>query len=400
MNKRRARAILIACALLLALPCAARAETGDTDGEGDLSVRDGVELWMDAADWEALERAAAALPAGTRALWDELRLGERAEEIALTGDTDGVPKMTWSNVSRAVREALGGERGTLAATATGLIGLLLIGGLVNAVAADGKGGAADAAMLVCRCFTLTAVIGVFASGANEALRCVRGLTACMEIAAPALTTLMTAMGAVMSAGVFQPATAVLCEAVANVMQRVVTPLAVCGGVAGLFDLLTERARLSEFSALMKSAVKWTLGMTTTLYAAVTYVRGLSAASYDRVSIRAAKYAAGGMFPAVGGIVTGSFDTVLGCAGLVRNAAGVTAALLCVCAAVVPMLRILCTLWMLRAAAAIAQPVAEKRQAGMLTQCADTLSILLGACAAATAMFLVTVGLLFSAFGVG
>ncbi len=368
MNKRRARAILIACALLLALPCAARAETGDTDGEGDLSVRDGVELWMDAADWEVLERAAAALPAGTRALWDELRLGERAEEIALTGDTDGVPKMTWSNVSRAVREALGGERGTLAATATGLIGLLLI--------------------------------GVFASGANEALRCVRGLTACMEIAAPALTTLMTAMGAVMSAGVFQPATAVLCEAVANVMQRVVTPLAVCGGVAGLFDLLTERARLSEFSALMKSAVKWTLGMTTTLYAAVTYVRGLSAASYDRVSIRAAKYAAGGMFPAVGGIVTGSFDTVLGCAGLVRNAAGVTAALLCVCAAVVPMLRILCTLWMLRAAAAIAQPVAEKRQAGMLTQCADTLSILLGACAAATAMFLVTVGLLFSAFGAG
>ena len=331
--------------------------------------------------------AADSLPAGTRALWEGLGVRERAEEIALSGEGGGAPLLSFETVRRAVRGTLYDGRKTLAATVTGLLGLLLIGGLVGAVSGERKGGAAEAAMLACRCFTLTAAIGVFASGAAEAAACVAGLSRCMELASPALITLMTAMGDAMRAGVFQPASALLSELVVRVMERVVVPLTVCGGVAGMFDLLAERARLSELSGLVKSGVKWALGMTTTLYAAV-------------VSVRAMKYAAGGMFPAVGGIVTGSFDTVLGCAGLVRNAAGVTAALLCVSAAAAPMLRILCMLGMLRAAAAVAQPIAEKRQAGMLRQCADMLSILLGACAAATAMFLVTVGLACRAGGAG
>ena len=244
------------------------------------------------------------------------------------------------------------------------------------------------------------MLSAFSSAAALAVTCVDGVCRCMELVTPILMTLLVAMGGTVSAGVFQPAMSLLAGGVAVGLKSVVLPLVTCGGVVSLVSGLSPRVRLGELGKLCRQAVKWSIGILTTLYTAATALGGMTAASYDGVAVRTAKYVSGGMFPMVGGLLTGSFDTVLGCAGLVKNAAGLTAILLCVSVVLAPMLRIGITMLMLRLSAALVQPVAQKEQVAMCTLGAEMLSGLLSACAGIMAMFLVTLGLVVGVGNVG
>ncbi len=415
-------------ALLMALPGQALAEvhgTRDSDGpfqwaeefrevsgtgesagtqltkeEADAALAEGVESWLSNVEWEELDAILNALPPEVRTLWEGRSLRSIAQEIALSGTEGGGAETVEDQLLPWVGRMVQSECARLAGVAATLIGLALIGGLTGALLPGKKESVGAAAAFVCRCFTLIVVLSAFGSSAALAVECVGSICQCMELINPVLMTLLTAIGGTASVGVFQPSMTLLASGVAASLESVVLPLVVCGGVLSLFDCLSERVRLGEMGALCRQAVKWIIGIVTTLYTGVTALRGMTAAAYDGIAVRTAKYAAGSMFPMVGGLVTGSFDTVLGCAGLVKNGAGVTAILLCLSIAAAPLLRLTASMLLLRVTAAIIQPVAQKEQLAMCKTGADMLSGLLSACVAVTAMFVVTIGLVVGAGNVG
>lgn len=374
---------------------------GKTAAEEDASIDDGVSAWLGTVDWAAFESQIAALPAEVQGLWNGFGTRAGVEKLALSGwDGTADPGVWEGTLLPALKTAAVNEIRSLAGLFAALMGLALCGGISGALTGEDHGAIGGAAAFVCRCLTLTTVLGGFAAGVQQAIEGAKAVSGGMEAVTPVLMTLLTALGATGTAGVFQPAMALLTTGVAAVMERVVVPLTVCGGVMGLMDLLTERARLTELSRLIKSVAKWMIGGITALYSAMTVLKGMTATALDSVSIRAAKYAAGSLFPAAGGLVTGSFDTMLGCAMLVKNALGITAILLCGCIGAVPLVRLGARMLLFRLAAAVSQPVSEKKQTEMLRLCADQISVLLGAMAAGIAMFVVTLGLTTGLAGLG
>ena len=183
------------------------------------------------------------------------------------------------------------------------------------------------------------------------------------------------------------------RATSSVVQPVIVPLALCGAVLAVLDKLSERMRVSELAGLIQSASKWTIGALTTIYVAATSIRSMTAAAYDGIAVRAARYAAGSMVPMFGTLVSGTFDTMLGCAALVKNAVGVSAILLVAGTIAMPMLRLLAYQLILRLAAAIAQPLTGAGQAGMLRAGASMIGSLMSACLAVAVMFIMTLGLI-------
>ena len=83
---------------------------------------------------------------------------------------------------------------------------------------------------------------------------------------------------------------------------------------------------------------------------------MTAATYDGVTMRTAKYAASSLVPMVGGMVSGTMDTMLGCALLVKNAAGLAAILLTMSVVLMPVLRLVAQMFLLRLASALAEPL--------------------------------------------
>lgn len=364
------------------------ASDSSDESEADAAIEDGVAGWMDSIDWNGLEAILDQLPADVAQLWNGFGVRDRTEEAAVSGDanTDG-------SLVPLLKRLVKGQAKELAGLAATLIGLALTGGLSMAISGGKPGGAQEAAAFVCRCLTLTVVMGAFASSAKEAMQCMKSLCRLMELSTPILMTLLTAIGGVASVGVFQPAMALLTDGVAAAMLKVVVPLALCAGILGLFDQLSEKVRLGELGGCIRDGIKWAIGIVTTLYVSTTALRGMTAAARDGVTIRTAKYAAGSMLPMVSGLVNGSFDTMLGCAALVKNAAGMSVILLCVCLVLTPLVRLAACMILLRLVGAVTQPITEKKQTGMYKAGADMLSVLLSALAAVCAMFLVTVGLI-------
>ncbi len=380
-------ALLVLAALLLPVSALAE-EAADSggDAEADVSIEDGVTHWLDKLELGAWDAWLAGMPEDVRALWEGVRVSALVERIAATGELPEAESLLTALMG-ALKSELAAGAGMLAA----LVGLAVLSGLIRALAGEG-GGAADTAAFVLRCFCLSFVLACCAGLAADAVKSVTRLTGCMELALPALFALLSAVGGAAGAGVLQPAATVLCGTVAGITTRVVVPLALVSGALSMLDQLTGRARLSELAALFKQGAKWLLGALSTLYIGSTAVRGMAAAAYDGVSVRTAKYAAGSLLPISGGMLSGTIDTLLSCAALVKNAAGIVTMLLAASCAVLPLVKLLASMLLFRAAAAVAQPVAEEKLPKLYAAAADLTAYLFAAGFAVALMFIITAAL--------
>jgi stage III sporulation protein AE len=84
-----------------------------------------------------------------------------------------------------------------------------------------------------------------------------------------LLTLLTAAGGIASAGIFQPAMAMLSSGVSVALQGVVLPVILTGGVMGVLNNITGRVQLGQFFKLSKTVAKWMIGFLFTLYFGIT-----------------------------------------------------------------------------------------------------------------------------------
>ncbi len=86
-------------------------------------------------------------------------------------------------------------------------------------------------------------------------------------------------------------------------------LAVGMGLALAMLLFFGDERISALSGSVAGFFKWTVGIATTLIIATFSLQSIVASASDGVAMRAAKYAASGMIPVVGGTVSGALSTL-------------------------------------------------------------------------------------------
>lgn len=136
-----------------------------------------------------------------------------------------------------------------------------------------------------------------------------------------------------------------------------------------------------------------MGLIFTLYIGITAITGLSISSTNGLSLRTAKFAVEKFVPIIGGAASGTIDTVLFCAQLVKNAAGVTAIIVSIGYAAVPLIELLGTMIVLRASAALCEPIADSRIVSMLKEVAESSKYLFAAMFGIILMFIITVGII-------
>jgi len=379
--------LLLATAVLL-VSGVANAE-GEADAQGkeqDLSVEQGISAWMlqlDPAVWEEIYRM---LPEETRMLWNGKDGLSLIEDYAAG---EGLPsaETLLSFVGEGVMSELRQELPLLFT----LVGIGLLSAFCG-VLTEGSN-VAETGSFVCRCFALTAVLTALSKRTVLCLAGLRTLSGFMELALPALFTILTMIGSAATVGVFQPATALLCGSVTACMRTAVLPVAVMAGTIDMLDCLGAAPRLRGIAAMLKKTLKWIIGAVTTIYIGVMTVSGMGASGLDGLSVRTAKYAASSMVPVVGSMVSGSFDTVLGCAMLVKNAVGIAAIVLSVGIVALPLIRTVSLMFLLRLASALSGAVAHKRLTDIYDAAADALQYVVAALIAVAIMFIITVGLL-------
>ncbi len=351
-------------------------------------IVEGIGNAIEGAELNAWEGLLNNLPDQVRQLWDDESIVSVIEEYAL-GEGGYLGDSLITNLFSIFQESLPGMLGMLLK----VLAVSLLSGFVKALSDAGITGLSDIAGFVCHCFAIIIALQVFFSLAALSKETMQATAHVIEVAFPALLTLLTAAGGIASSGIFQPAMTLLCSGISTILQNVVLPIILAGAAMAVLNHMTGRVQLGQLFSLSKSTAKWIIGLLFTFYFAITSVQGMTAAAFDGVSVRTAKYAIDKLVPIVGGMVSGTVDTMLGCAVLVKNAAGIAAILIAFGVVCMPFIQIGAGIFSFRIAAALSEPVADPRIPKMLGALADVLTYLLAATIALSIMFIITVGLM-------
>jgi stage III sporulation protein AE len=143
-------------------------------------------------------------------------------------------------------------------------------------------------------------------------------------------------------------------------------------------------KTEKFCSFFKSINKWIIGIGVSVFGLFFTVQGITAATYDGIVRRAAKYAIGTGVPIIGGFLSGGFDLAIAGSVLIKNALGNFSLVLLVMILLRPLSVLIASNVLLRLSAAITHPFGDSKIASFLEETAENLQFC-------------TAGVLFSAF---
>ena len=369
--------LLLLCLTLSSEPVAASALTAEEEAAIE-QLQEEVQKLLDALDTEELEAYLATLP--------QYEGGDLKEMLAssVTGDFSLDYSSLWQSVLALVWE----EGKVMLPAFAVILAVTLLCGILNS-AKNGflKSTMTDiihfAAYLSVGAVLLSVLISVLQAGFSA----IGSMQRQMQIIYPILLTLMAASGGAVSAGIYRPAVAFLSSAVCEMFTAVVLPTSVVVIVLTFVGSLSDEVKTSKLGDFFKSINKWLIGLALGILGIFLTVQGITAAQYDGISLRAAKYLVSGSVPIVGGCLSGGLDLVLAGSALIKNAVGSFAVFLLFGAILRPVLLFAAFQLFLRLSAAVAEPVGGRISAFLSRLASDCGFFLAGLCCIAFLYFL-------------
>ncbi len=388
--KRRSVFLLIVGSLLVILafyflpaisePIAASAFTAEEETAIE-ELREEVRKLLEALDTEELEAYLETLPQ-----YEAGSIKEALESI-VTGDFSLDYASLWQSVLALVWE----EGKVILPAFAVIIAVALLSGILNSVRGSFlRGSMAEVIHFAAYLCVGAALLSVLISVLQAGFSAIESMQRQMEIIYPILLTLMAASGGAVSAGIYRPAVAFLSSAVCEMFSAVVLPTSVAVIVLTFIGCLSDEVKTTKLGDFFKSLNKWLIGLTLGLLGIFLTVQGISAAQYDGLSLRAAKYLVSGSVPIVGGFLSGGLDLVLAGSALIKNAVGSFAVFLLFGVILRPVLLFAAFQIFLRLSAAAAEPVGGKISAFLSRLASDCGFFIAGLCCIAFLYFLTLV----------
>lgn len=159
--------------------------------------------------------------------------------------------------------------------------------------------------------------------------------------------------------------------------------------------VTNNIKLNKLSSFIKQINVVTLGAVFTLYLGLVSIQGLYVTSFDKFTVKTAKFAVGNFIPVVGGFVSDSVDILLSSSQLIKNVFGGVGLVILVGICLIPIIKILSVILVYKTCAIAIEPIGEDNISSFLNEVANLMIIILATIIAVTIMFFVTIAILTS-----
>lgn len=207
---------------------------------------------------------------------------------------------------------------------------------------------------------------------------------------PVLAAAMAATGAVSAASIHQVVTVWLCSLLIWFISTFLLPLlTVYIALAAVSAALTGN-HLSALGEGIRKAVSRILTVSVSAFTAYLSAAHVISGSTDAMTLRMTRATLSGAIPVVGSILSGTAETVLAGAGLMKNAVGIVGLLGVISLALLPFLSLMLQYLVCRAAAVAAAAADGGRLSAYLAQLGDAFGLLLAMVGAAALLVLISV----------
>ena len=246
--------------------------------------------------------------------------------------------------------------------------------------------------LVCFLAVVVLTIGMISSISEMSVSSIKAMVSQMNAIFPILLTLMIGIGATASAGVFQPIVAIISTYVADFFTYLILPLFTMSFVFGIINNLSDNIKLDKFNSFISSLFKWCVGLVFTLFFAVFTIQGISAGTFDSLSVRTTKYTIKSYIPIMGGYLSDGMDLILSSTTLIKNAVALVGLLMIISTIISPLLEIVVFSLLLKLVSAILQPMGNNKTSNFLMSTSKSITMLSSCIIAVGFMYLISVGL--------
>ena len=218
-----------------------------------------------------------------------------------------------------------------------------------------------------------------------------------EIMSPIILTLMIASGGGTSAALYKPAWVFLSGGITEIVSVVRLPLVGIMIIVSCFSEVSGNIRINKFNQLFSSILKWSIGIIISLYGVFLSVKGISAAAYDGISVKAARYAVSNSVPLIGGFIKDSLDLVVAGSVIIKNAVGISVIICIFIIVLSPLIDVICFSLLLKLSAAITDTLGNTKLTNFISNVSKSVSYL-STCllTVAFSFFLTVLLLIFSA----
>lgn len=218
-------------------------------------------------------------------------------------------------------------------------------------------------------------------------------------AIPSMLALLISSGNIVTGSTLQPVLLVAIQGTVKLFGSVFLPLCFLAGILYIVNGLSDKIKVSGMASLMKQIVAWGLAAILTLYTSLVAIQGVTGAVIDGATTKTAKVAMNTFIPVAGKYMADAADTIINCALIVKNTAGISVMIVTLISCIIPILKIFAIAMLYRFAAAIIEPVAEERMFDCLTDVSGCMKTMLGVVGAALFMFLLSIGALLGTGGI-
>lgn len=246
--------------------------------------------------------------------------------------------------------------------------------------------------LVCFLAVVILMISMITNLATVSSNSINNMVGQMNALFPILLTLMVGIGANASVGVFQPIVAIISTYVADFFTYLILPLFMVSFVFNIIINLSDNIKLDKFSSFISSLFKWCVGLVFTLFFAVFTIQGISAGTFDSLSIRTTKYTIKSYIPIMGGYLSDGMDLILSSTILIKNAVGLVGVLMIITTILSPLLEIVVFSLLLKLVSAILQPMGNNKTSNFLMSTSKSITMLSTCIIAVGFMYLISIGL--------
>ena len=266
-----------------------------------------------------------------------------------------------------------------------ILAITLLSGMLSTMHSSAAGQTSlDMMFIITYAAVLIPLLSIIIEVFSSCLAGVRSMQKQMQLLYPLMLTLLSVSGGTISASVCQPAVAFFSSTIVSAMESIVFPLTITIILFSMASKLTKELKVGKFTAFFKSMNKWIIGICVSAFGIFFTLQGITAATYDGVVRRTAKYAISNGVPIVGGFLSGGFDLAVAGGILIKNSLGTMGIFLLIAVLFEPIVLLISVNLLLRLTSAITQPFGEGRIADFLGDTAENLQY----CGA---------GLLFTAF---
>lgn len=213
--------------------------------------------------------------------------------------------------------------------------------------------------LACYSLIILIITSMLVGIVSAASECIVNIKTQIEIITPILVTLTVLTGGSSAGAIYQPSALFLSGGAVEIISGLVFPATIAVVVLDFLSQLSPQVSFSGTTKLVKSILKWVLGITVTVFSIFITVQSTSANLFDGIFFKATKYVVGSSVPIVGNFLSAGVDMIVAAGSIIKSSVGLFGVVLLISEIIQPIILLAGFSLMLKIVGAIVQPIGEK-----------------------------------------